>query len=179
MDDDEAELTRRSRQGDADAFGLLVRRHAGRATALATGLVGNHADAVDLSQDAFVRAWRHIDTFRGQCSFFAWYCRILRNLCYSRLRRHRPAGQPLVDGRYASSAADPALLAEQSEQADRLWSAILRLSENHREIILLSHFDQFSYKEIAAALEIPLGTVMSRLHAARCALRAELAGKQP
>jgi RNA polymerase sigma-70 factor (ECF subfamily) len=180
MDDGEDELTKRSRQGDAEAFGILVRRYAVRATALAAVLVRNHADAVDLSQDAFVRAWRHIATFQGYSSFFAWYCRILRNTCSSWLRKRRPRGDAaLLDDLHTSPAADPAVLAERNEQADRLWEAILRLSDGHREIIVLSHFDGLSYKEMAVALEIPLGTVMSRLHAARKQLRARLAGEEP
>ena len=180
MEHGEDDLTRRSQRGDPEAFGLLVKRYAGRATALAAVLVGNHADAVDLSQEAFVRAWRHIGSFRGHSSFFAWYCRILRNACFSWLKRRRRTGAvPLVDDRYAAGAPDPAVLAERSDEIDRLWAAIFRLSTEHREIIMLAHFQDLSYKEMAAALEIPVGTVMSRLHGARKKLRTQLGGPQP
>jgi len=179
MPSGEHELMRRSQQGDTEAFGILVKRYAGRATALAAVLVGNQADALDLSQEAFVRAWRHIRTFKGQSSFYAWYCRILRNACFSWLRRHRRSDhEPWHDGEHAAQAADPAVLAERNEQIDRLWAAIHQLPAKHREIIVLCHFDHLSYKEMASALDIPIGTVMSRLHAARKQLRACLAGEQ-
>ena len=180
MNDSEPELTRRSQQGDTEAFGVLVRRHAGRATALAALMVGNHADASDVSQEAFVKAWRHIRGFKGQTTFFTWYCSILRNTCFTWLRRHHKDKnvERLEAQNVPSSAADPALLAQRNEQTDRLWEAITALPTKHREIIVLKHFQQMSYKEIAAVLEIPIGTVMSRLHTAREALRARLVGEQ-
>jgi RNA polymerase sigma-70 factor (ECF subfamily) len=78
-----------------------------------------------------------------------------------------------------ASGANPAAVIEHNEQSERLWQAILRLPTNHREIIVLSHFQHLSYKEIAQTLEVPLGTVMSRLHAARAALRRQLSGERP
>ena len=105
----EDDLTRRSQQGDTEAFGELVKQYAGRATGLAVVLVGNHADAVDLSQEAFVRAWRNIRSLHDHSLFFAWYCRILRNGCYTWLkRRGRRQAVPLADNEQASPDADPA-----------------------------------------------------------------------
>lgn len=179
MKETEDELTRRCQRGDADAFGVLVKRYAGRATVLAALLVGNRTDAVDVSQEAFVRAWRHIRTFEGRTSFYAWYCSILRNTSFTWLKKHkRGKDTKTLDGHdVPAPGPNPAMLAERNEQAERLLEAINQLSSVHREIIGLSHFEQLSYKEIAAVLEIPLGTVMSRLHAAREALRARLAGE--
>ncbi len=180
MDDSEDALIRRCQRGDTEAFGVLVKRYAGRATAAAALLVGNYPDALDLSQEAFVRAWRHIRSFRGQSGFYAWYSSILRNACSTWLRRrHRNKSQGLRESAaVAAPQSDPALLAERHEEAQRLWRAIVQLPTKHREIIVLNHFQHLSYKEIADVLGIPPGTVMSRLHAARGALRAKLTGEQ-
>ncbi len=181
MDEPDEALIRRSQTGDTQAFGLLVKRYAGRATGLAVVLVGDYSDALDVSQEAFVRAWRHIRKFRGDSSFFAWYSSILRKVALTWLRRRhrRKDKEPAEACHEPASGVDPAVLAEQNERTERLWQAILRLPTKHREIIVLSHFQHLSYKEIAGVLEIPIGTVMSRLHAARQALRKELSGVYP
>ena len=181
MDESDEVLIRRCRRGDTEAFGTLVKRYAGRATGLALVLVGNYPDALDVSQEAFVRAWRHIGKFRGDASFFAWYASILRKVSLTWLRRrHKRKDVDLVEAAAEpASGPDPAVLAEQNEQAQRLWHAVLALPTKYREIIVLSHFQHLPYKEIADVLEIPIGTVMSRLHAARVALRAKLSGERP
>ncbi len=177
-DDD---LIAQCQAGDAEAFGALVRRYAGRATRVALALVGDHADAMDVSQEAFVRAWRHIRKFRGQSSFFTWYSSILRKVTLTWLRRRwKNTDVNLMDASAVPAKGfDPAVLAERSEQAEHLWRAVLHLPTRHREVIVLSHFEHLSYKEIAEVLEIPIGTVMSRLHAARKALRKQLTGEGP
>jgi RNA polymerase sigma-70 factor (ECF subfamily) len=181
MEPSDDELVGQCRAGDAEAFGVLVRRYAGRATRVALGLVGDHADALDVSQEAFVRAWRNIRTFRGEASFFTWYSVILRKLAMTSLRRRcRNTGVDLMNvSAVPAKGVDPAVLAERSEQAEHVWRAVLRLPTTHREVIVLSHFEHLPYKEIAEILEIPIGTVMSRLHAARKALRAQLTGEGP
>lgn len=181
MDASEDALIQRCQRGDAEAFGVLVKRYAGRAIGVALLRVGNYPDAMDLSQEAFVRAWRHIRSFQGRSTFFAWYSSILRNACLTWLRRrHRRRDVGLVEARAVpASGADPAVIAEDNEQKERLWQAILQLPVKHRDIIVLNHFQQFSYKQMAEVLGIPIGTVMSRLHAAREALRARLTGDQP
>jgi len=181
MDASDEALIRRSQAGDTQAFGTLVKRYAGRATGIATLLVGNHPDAMDVSQEAFVRAWRHIRGYRGESAFFTWYSTILRKVCLTwHGKQHRRMDtQPLDTVDVSSPAADPAGVAEDNERAELLRRAILRLTTNHREIIVLKHFEELSYQQIAAVLEIPVGTVMSRLHAARKALRNELRGDLP
>jgi len=178
MEPADDDLIRQCKAGDTEAFGRLVRRYAGRATQVALGLVGDHADAMDVSQEAFVRAWRHIQKFRGESNFFTWYTSILRNVALTWLRRRLAhADVDLMDASAVPDGGiDPAVLAERSEQAERLWEAVLRLPTRHREMIVLSHFEQLSYREIAQVLEIPVGTVMSRLHAARKALRGRFTG---
>ena len=105
-----------------------------------------------------------------------WYSAVLRNVCLSRLRRRRHRTVEIVaDPAGPIEATDPSLLAERNERTERLWQAILKLPLKHREIIVMNHFQHLAYKDIAAALEIPIGTVMSRLHNARKALRELLA----
>jgi len=180
MGNSDAALVRRCQAGDTEAFGILVKRHAGQAVGLACLLVGNQAEAQDVSQEAFVRAWRHIRGFRGETAFFTWYCSILRKVCWTWLQRRgrHQRTETLEEETVSGQGPDPAMLAEQNEDTQRLWRAILSLSDKNREIIVLSHFQHLSYKEIAEALDIPIGTVMSRLHAARDALRACLTGDQ-
>jgi len=179
MTQNEAVLLKRCQAGDKDAFGPIVKKYAGRASGTACLLLGCPDEAGDASQEAFVRAWRNIKRFDTRSPFYPWYSAILRNVCKSRLRRRaRRRTVALTDGhRDPSRDSDPVLLAERSERNDRLWHAVMRLSDRFREIILMKHFHDMSYKEIAAALDIPIGTVMSRLHSARQALRETLAGE--
>jgi len=176
----ESTWLKRCKAGDREAFGLVVKRYAGRATGAALLVLGSYEDALDASQEAFVRAWRHIRRFDTARPFYPWYATILRNVCLSRLRRRtRRRTVQLLPDHPGSGEANPVLLAERNERRDHVWHAILELSLRQREIIVLNHFQQMSYKEIAAALGIPIGTVMSRLHAARQALRKKLAGDAP
>jgi RNA polymerase sigma-70 factor (ECF subfamily) len=175
----EAALIERCRAGHKEAFEPIVREYAGMATGTAYLLLGNYDEALDASQEAFVRAWRHIRRFNPASPFYPWYRAILRNVCISRLRhRRRRKSVELGDGHAdPREDHDPVLLAQRSERRDRLWRAIRRLPEPFREIIVMNHFEHLSYKEIAEALGIPIGTVMSRLHNARGALRERLASE--
>jgi RNA polymerase sigma-70 factor (ECF subfamily) len=139
-------------------------------------LLGDYDEAQDASQEAFVRAWRNIRRFDPTRRFFPWYGTILRNICISRLRRRSSRKTvELLDGAPGTPPeAGPVLLAERNERKDRIWRAIRQLSDTQREIIVMNHFQEMSYREIAEALDIPLGTVMSRLHNARAALRRKL-----
>ncbi len=181
MDESEATLLSRCRSGDRDAFGVLVKRHAGRAIGAASALLRNHADALDVSQEAFIRAWRSIGRFEARSGFYTWYSRILRNCCFDHIKRRRRAASPLPEGEPAgpSDEPGPSVLAERGERAQRVWRAVLALPIKHRDVIVMHHFQEMTYREIAGALGIPLGTVMSRLHGARKALRESLAGDRP
>jgi len=177
VEESEESLIRRCQAGNTDAFGSLVKMYAGRAIGAAAVLLGGHDDAMDASQDAFVRAWRGMRGFRGTASFYTWYSSILRNVCLSRLRRRKEqqGEEGMAERLAASGDGDPSVLVERDEQSKRLWAAILRLPVHHREIIFMSHFQQMSYKQMAELLDVPIGTVMSRLHNARKALRKALA----
>ena len=134
MDDSDDALIRRCQTGDTEAFGLLVKRYAGRATGLALALVGDYSDALDVSQEAFVRAWRHVRKFRGDSSFFAWYSSILRKVALSWLRRRHRRKDVALEETCAlpASGVDPAVLAEHNEQTERLWQAMrTQTAPNH------------------------------------------------
>jgi len=145
-----------------------------RAFAIAYRLVGNREDALELSQDAFVRAFRAIKRFDVSRPFYPWFHRILRNVCYRFLsRRARRKESALPEG-LASERFNPRDLAEQSETKARVWRALGELKPVHRELIVLKDLQGLKYREIAEIVGVPDGTVMSRLHAARKALAAVL-----
>lgn len=177
---DDTELMRRAKRGDVRAFSVLVERYKERAYMIALGIVGTPEEAMDVSQDAFVSAWRAARTFRDDRPFYPWFYAILRNKCFNSLRRTRVRRENSLDAArdagfdVADGSPGPADAAERSELRELLMRELGRLDPVHREIITLRHFEELSYKEIAHVLGCPLGTVMSRLYAARRALRARL-----
>jgi len=180
MDEAERTLIGQCRAGDKAAFGQLVRAHAGKAVGLAYGLLGNRSDALDASQEAFVRAWRAIRRFDGRSAFYTWYATILRNVCLSQLRKRlrRGAHESIDSLPLPAGEPDPSLLAERNERIDRVWRAVMHLPTAQREVIVMKHFQGMSYRQMAESLSVPVGTVTSRLHAAREALRQRLAGER-
>ncbi|MDZ7288962.1 MAG: sigma-70 family RNA polymerase sigma factor [candidate division KSB1 bacterium] len=178
-------LISRCQSGDLQAFGVLVEKYKQRAYYTALGLVGSHEDALDLSQEAFVRAYRSLGKFQpSRGSFFTWYYKILRNRCFNFLRdRVRQPRSFSVIGEskpqlleIPDENCDPTVIAERNEIKDAVWRAISSLNEHEREIIILRDFQGLSYKEIAETLDCPIGTVMSRLFNARRQLREKLNG---
>ena len=169
-------------------FEAFVKGHMKDAYLTALGLVGNREDALELSQEAFFRAYQHYDQLNAKGKLFPWFYQILRNLCFSHLRRRRvrrahessnmgDGTQRTEDGhacRCLDEAADhfdPEVVAERNEAKDRLWRAIAQLDEKHREVIVLRHFRGLSYEEMAARLFCTRGTVTSRLFYARQKLK--------
>jgi RNA polymerase sigma-70 factor (ECF subfamily) len=175
---DEQRAIAACQRGDRQAFELIVIRYSSRAVAAARALMRDPGLAEDAAQDAFVRAYRAIRRFRVGEPFYPWLYRILRNSCLTTLRRRgRPS--PSIDAEDAPPAAappfDPAARLAKDELRAAVREAMTHLSEPHREILHLAHFEGLSYKEIAECLSIPIGTVMSRLWAARQALKKVLA----
>jgi len=181
----ETEVTswmQRAKAGDADAFGALVERTRGRAYAVAYSLVGSAEDARDLCQDAFAKTWRARATYKDGAPFLPWFHRILRNTCFSWLRKQgrlkasslssRTDDDPDWDVAADTPAASAGLEREEAQAV--FWKAMDRLSARDREILVLRQFEDLSYREIAHSLGIPEGTVMSRLFHARRRLRDEL-----
>lgn len=167
-----------SELGPREAFELIVKRHMKDAYLIALGLVGNREDALELSQEAFFRAYQHYDTLHSKGKFFPWFYQILRNLCFSHLRKRRvrrasslddtQLGCPEPEGR---DSFEPDAIAERNEAKDRIWKAMGKLDDKHREVILLRHFRNLSYDEMSKALFCNRGTVTSRLFYARQQLK--------
>ena len=167
-------------------FELLVLPHLDAALNLARWLTHNDQDARDVVQDACVRAIRFFDGFRGD-NARAWLLQIVRNTCFSWLKQNRPAEMLLCDdaedilGRVAAPAADgPAAVAMQNADRSQVNRAIGALSAPYREVLVLRELNDRPYKDIAKIVDIPIGTVMSRLARARSLLQqALLAGDPP
>ena len=179
-DNSDKSIITRCQRGDKQAYGILVEKYMKRAYFTALGLVGSHDSALDLSQEAFICAYRAIGKFDTGMRFFTWYYRILKNLCLNYLRdkaRHARSFSEIGEQVF-TTMADPSsktsAQVEKNEIKELVWQGLNALKENEREIILLKDFQELSYKEIADVLDCPIGTVMSRLYMARQALKARL-----
>jgi RNA polymerase sigma-70 factor (ECF subfamily) len=181
---DENSLIAACRAGRTEAFGVLVQRYQDRLYPTMLRLTGSADDAFDLLQDAFLRAFEKLDRFQGESSFYTWVYRIAVNLAISGRRRRRVTarlgigggrGEPL-DPQDDSSLSDPTLPLEQAERDDLIQSALNSLADDHRAVVVMKEFDGLRYEEIAAILNVPVGTVRSRLHRARLDLRERLKG---
>ena len=160
--------------GDTDGFEQLMNRHRQPAYSIALGLTGNHDDAMDAVQKSFLRVHRSLGRFRLDEPFFPWLYRIVRNTALNQRRdeqRHR-GDLPLEWVTRPAEGPDGLAAAEAADLRGRLARAIAELPAEMRTVFMLYHFEGRKYREIAAAMDIPLGTVMSRLHAARLRLRA-------
>lgn len=179
---DDRFLIIRCKNGDTQAYNGLVNRYMQRAYYAALGFVGNRDHALDLSQDAFVKAFRAIHRIDENRPFFAYFYRILRNLCFNFIRNKKRHARPfseIGEAQYeniSNSEPNPAEALEQQEQKERVWAAIHKLKPDHKEMIILKEFRDYSYQEIAELLDIPVGTVMSRLYHARKSLKSKLEG---
>jgi RNA polymerase sigma-70 factor (ECF subfamily) len=177
----EADLLKLALGGDRHAFGELTSIHQSRSLALAAGIVGNRDDALDVFQDSVLKAWQALDRFVPGKPFFPWFYRILRNGCIQQLRRRKVRfatslstinqdGNPLPDPIDQDAPQAHEILAR-DESSQLLACTLVRLTPKDREILMLKHFDGLTYRELADALSIPVGTVMSRLSTARKRLR--------
>lgn len=175
-------LLERAKGGDRDAFGDIVRRYMKRAYYAALAVCGEHNEAMDLSQEAFVRAYRGISKFDTDRPFFPWYYRAMKNLWINGHRKGRglrffSISESEEDERpfdLPSDDAGPFVAAAKSEMAEALAHEMDALDPEKREILYLRHFEHLSYREISETLEIPEGTVMSRLFAARKVLKVRM-----
>jgi RNA polymerase sigma-70 factor (ECF subfamily) len=178
----EAGLIAAAQGGDAKAFGQLVRLHQRAIWRVAYGLTRNAGDADDLTQETFVRAWQALGRFRAGEPMHPWLAKIAVNLAFSlfRSRRRRPEVplDPLVNaGQEFAGTSDPARETAERDHGQHLAGAFDELSEEHRTVLVLRVVDELSYDEIARTLNVPPGTVMSRLSRARADLRARLAAR--
>jgi len=170
---DELIAMQRCRRGSRKAFEVFVNRYMKDAYFIALGLVGNHDDALELSQEAFIRAYRNIKHVKPDRRFFPWFYQILKNLCVSHLRRRKYRQTSSLNAEGCPEVAaqtdcfSPEAIARRNEIKDKVWQAIGKLDEKHREVIILRHFQNMSYDQIADALFCNKGTVTSRLYYAR------------
>lgn len=179
------ELVRAAQRGDGQAFRRLVEKYQRRVFQLALGMLKDPDDAMDISQETFVRVHRYLPSFKGDSSFFTWTYRIAMNLCLDAQRRKGRAERVDVeqgDEAEVEAAMDPpshALAGPQrqalnEELKGKLTQALGELSENHRSILLLRELEGLSYEELAKVLGIRKGTVMSRLFHARLKMQNKL-----
>ena len=183
MSFDDRVLVERCQAGDLSAFEPLVEKYRQRVWRLAYNVLRDREEARDVAQDAFIRAYQGLPSFRGQSAFYTWLFRIAMNLAADRARqraaRARAFGTERVpeedwERLMADRDSSPARSAAQAEDRERIAQALDSLSSDHRTIIMLSDVEGLSYREIAEVLDVPMGTVMSRLHNARKRLRGAL-----
>lgn len=165
--------------GDQRAYGELVQRHQRRLLGLLVHACGSYELAEDLAQETFARAYHKLHLFEGRSSFYTWLCRVAVNLLANERRRKRIENQTKREGfDIALSASGEGSTAEQQVERDELrqcvQAAIAMLDVERRAVLLLRDFDGMDYDQIAVALEIPIGTVRSRLHRARLELKSIL-----
>ncbi|MBN1550957.1 RNA polymerase sigma factor [bacterium] len=164
-----------TRMGNRQAFGLIVERYRTQSVRIAVSIVGDIETAKDLSQDAFIKAYRALHTFDLNAPFMPWFYRILTNVCRDYIRKRTRFRNMIQKFKGISRSSDD-LNCEihRDEIAIKVRQAVEKLDPKDREIIELKHFAGFDYNEIAKILNIPKGTVMSRLFYARKALRQHL-----
>ena len=166
---DDAGAIRACRTGNPDAFRHFVDRYQQRALAHARLLTRNDADAADATQDAFVDAFLNLRAFDSSREFYPWFYVILRNRCFKQQSRRGTRWEGGVD---VPETGAPGLSAEHLD----LWRAIHQLTSDEAELIGLKHIEGWTYEELSAALDVPRGTVMSRLYSTRQRLLAILSG---
>ena len=168
---DDSAAINRCKTGEQEAFRYLVELYQRQAISHATAILGNREDAQDAVQDAFVDAFRSLKNFDESRAFYPWFYVLLRNRCYKAARRRRET----------ENVEDVVLVAPRSgpptEETIALERALLSLDREDREIVTLKYFDGLSYEELSERLQIPRGTVMSRLFHARRKLHAKLEGR--
>lgn len=176
---DEGDLIAWSRNGDVDAYDRLVAAYQDRIYALTYRITGNREDAWDAAQEAFLKAFRSLPTFRGRAAFSTWLHRIAVNASLDIVRR-RPQQPPVsLEEPLGAITADPGDEVTRRDLQQRIRRAIAALPPEQRTAIVLRDLQWLSYEEIAAVLQIPIGTVRSRISRGREILRALLADLAP
>jgi RNA polymerase sigma-70 factor (ECF subfamily) len=179
---DDLTLVKRVRGGDQRAFKLLVERYQRKVYAVALGMLKDKEEAMDVSQEAFVKVYKYLDHFKGDASFYTWLYRITVNICIDIIRKRAGAGGEAVEfdetmpmdvseaniGALGSRlGTNPQKSALRRELAEKIQEALAAVPEKHRAILLLREIEGMSYEDLSRTLDIPKGTVMSRLFHAR------------
>lgn len=178
---EEAAAIRDAARGDAGAFEKLVLEHQKRVYNLALKLTGNPDDAMDASQEAFLKAYQNLRSFRGESRFSVWLYRLAYNACMDILKKSRrdrlspmPTDEEGAELEFADDAPQPDEVVERREELSLVREAVLKLDEDKRQIILMREYQGMSYADISRALGLEEGTVKSRLARARAALAENL-----
>jgi len=179
---DDRRLIAESLQGDTTAFGELVRRYQERLYNSVYRLLDNAEDAQDVVQDAFLNAYQSLDGFKGDSLFFTWLYRIAVNTAISLKRKQRVTvrmdwgrnGEPTLEPHDPSAESRPGHALEQAEQGCQIRDALSRLSPEHRAVLVMKDMEGQKYETMAEILQVPIGTIRSRLHRARLELRGLL-----
>jgi len=166
-------------KGDQAAFGVLVQRYQDRLYNTVYRLVDNNDDALDVVQDAFLNAYQSLGTFHGDSAFFTWLYRIAVNTAISLKRKRRVMvridggrnGEPTIEPCDSSDLSRPGHALEQAEQERHIRQALARLSPEHRTVLVMKDMEGQKYETMAEVLQVPIGTIRSRLHRARLELR--------
>lgn len=187
MEPTDSELVEWSQAGDTDAFDQLVTRYRGKIYAMIVNMIHNEADAWDLCQDAFVKAWKALPRFEARSNFYTWMYRIAHNVTYDWLRKKKVRGDGTeFDDRVSKDLMEPGAPtapkdisqpdqeAQKTELQNRITEAIDKLSPDHKAVILLKEVEGLKYQEIADIVGCSIGTVMSRLFYARKKLQSLL-----
>ncbi len=183
MNADDQRLIAASLQGDTSAFGQLVRRYQERLYHTVYRLVENADDAQDVVQEAFLHAYQSLESFKGDAQFFTWLYRIAVNTAISLKRKNRVVlsidtanrnGEGGADPLDPSEETRPGHALEMAEEERRIQHALNRLSPEHRTVLIMKDMEGQKYEVMAEVLQVPIGTIRSRLHRARLELRALL-----
>ena len=171
------QLVGAAKKGDMAAFEELVARHRDKIYARAFSMMRNEDEAVDLSQEAWVKSWQRLQQFQGDSSFGTWMTRIVINLCLDQLRRRKRQRTESIEEMDEESGGverqmpvvnvNPTERLERGELRKRIDGALEQLSHEHRTVLVLHEFEEMEYKEIARTMGCSIGTVMSRLFYAR------------
>jgi RNA polymerase sigma-70 factor (ECF subfamily) len=174
---DDQTLVRAAQRGDMVAFEELVARHRDKIYARAYSMMRNEEEAIDLSQEAWVKGWQRLKQFQGESSFGTWLTRIVINLCLDQLRKHKRQRTESIEAMTEESGGverqmpvittNPTAGLERGELRQRIDRALGQLSHEHRTALVLHEFEEMEYKEIARTMGCSIGTVMSRLFYAR------------
>src|SRR5215475_15560714 len=181
---DDQDLVRGAQKGDMGAFEELVTRHRDKIYARAYSMVRNEEEAIDLSQEAWVKGWQRLAQFQGESSFGTWMTRIVINLCLDQLRKQKRQRTDSIEEMNEESGGverqmpvvtiNPTAGLERGELRQRIDRALGQLSHEHRSVLVLHEFEELEYKEIAKVMDCSIGTVMSRLFYARRKMAALL-----
>lgn len=177
MSAEDKDLVLRAQKGDMGAFEELVARHRDKIYARAYSMMRNEEEAIDLSQEAWVKAWQRLAQFQGDSSFATWLTRIVINLCLDQIRRQkRQRAESIeamddelggVERQMEPIITNPTERLERGELRKRIDEAMSKLSHEHRTVLVLHEFEEMEYKEIAKTMGCSIGTIMSRLFYAR------------